>query len=100
MLTPRSTIAAHIAKKHVRYLKQSSQRAGADGTDFFEQNSELLEQLAGEFGDGSVDEGAPPAATQNRGRSNTKAVQAVTTDIDDEDAEILFTPRKGLRRRV
>ena len=92
--------AALIAKKHIRHLKQVSQRAGMSTPDFFQQNTELLEQLMGVFGEDSVREDVQPSSTGGVERPYGRAIPGMTTEQDDEAAEILFTPRKGHRRRV
>lgn len=89
--------AAHIAKKHLRYLKQTSQRAGSSTSEFFEQNSSLLERLATEFGDHSVGADTPPTVNWSFGQPTVSAMPGMD-EADDEAAEILFTPRKALRR--
>jgi len=89
--------AAHIAKKHLRYLKQASQRAGSSTSEFFEQKSPLLERLTTEFGDDSVGSEMPPTANWNIGMPTVGAMPGLD-EADDEVAEILFTPRKAFRR--
>jgi len=89
--------AAHIAKKHLWYLKQTSQRAGSSTSEFFEQNSSLLERLATEFGDHSVGADTPPTVNWSFGQPTVGAMPGMD-EADDEAAEILFTPRKALRR--
>jgi len=89
--------AAHIAKKHLRYLKQTSQRAGSPTSELFEQNSPLLERLATEFGDDSVGPEMPPTANWSFGMPTVGAMRGMD-EADDEVTEILFTPRKAFRR--
>lgn len=89
--------AAHIAKKHLRYLKQTSQRAGSSTSEFFEQNSPLLERLTTEFGDDSVGPEMPPTDKWSFGMPTVGTTRGID-EADDEAAEILFTPRKAFRR--
>jgi len=89
--------AAHIAKKHLRYLKQTSQRDGSSTSDFFKHNSPLLERLTTEFGGDSVGPDMPPPVNWSFGKPTVDAMPSMD-EADEEAAEILFTPRKAFRR--
>ena len=83
--------AALIAKKHLRFLKQISQRSGSSSSD-----TQLLQQLSNEFGEDLTRCETPTTHAFEKPGASIHAAE----HEDDETAEILFTPRKGLRRNL